>query len=135
MLLSWLARPCDGWMAQRPLLVRFPRKTISLLYVILASCLLKVAIHPTSHSLPIDSKELRRSGKRCACMECFGRVLLIGKCVVAVEVIVVWSGSWTVIGVWGIFWLLLSLVCLRKCPVAPVSMMRGVEARGIVVAE
>ena len=53
--------------------------------------------------------------------EC-GKVLGgIGSCVVCVDCMVVWSGSWTVMGFVVLVSFSAGVSCVRKCPVAPVS--------------
>ena len=100
-LLTSVTAVMVGETVHSPLLVRIPRKMMLLLYLIMASRLLNVAVHPMSHSFPIESRDCRRVGKTWAIVAWVGSEGHRGRVVVVVEVIVLWSGSWTVMGLWG----------------------------------
>ena len=115
-----------GRMVQSPLGVQLPCKTCLPLYLMMVACRSKCAVQPLSQSWPMDTREFCNWGNMCALVAGVGRILvLIGSCAVWDDWMVVWSGRWTVKG-WSAFVLFVAGVCsVRKCPLAPVSKMRG----------
>ena len=115
-----------GRIVHSPLGVRLPCRTCSPLYLMMAACWSKCAVQPLLQSCPMDTREICNFGKMCALVAVIGSILLvIGSCAVWDDPMVVWSGRWTVKG-WSVFVLFVAGVfAVRKCPVAPVSKMRG----------
>jgi hypothetical protein len=91
-------------------------------FVMMALCFVNIAVHPSSHSLPIDINDWCSFGNTCAvavsaetCGKC--------NCVTFVESMVDASGSVTLmLGLWLWEFVILAAV-VRKWPVHPVSNM------------
>jgi hypothetical protein len=65
---------CESGILQRPVCMsRFPCSSVVPFLLMVTWWVLKVAVHPASHSLPIDMSELCvRSGKMCASLAALG---------------------------------------------------------------
>ena len=80
---------------------RSPIMTVLLLYVIVAECWSKCAVHPVSHSCPMEIRECCKSGIVCAVCACSGRLGCSAKVPLWLDVTLEPSGSWTVVAVFG----------------------------------
>ena len=121
-------------MVHSPLGVRSPRRRSESVLWMVTSSLVKVAVHPASHSWPMEMRELApwlSAGKRWAAVAVFRREGK-GRWAVWVEVMVSPFGRWTVMGFSASCWCVLGASVVKKWPMVPVSAnaVWGVELFG-----